>query len=336
MITRIPPSLKKGDTIGVFSSSAPGTAWIPARTELAIRYLEAQGFRVRLGTLAGKGAGSWRSGTIRERAEELNALIHDPEVKCLMASAGGLTSNAILSWIDYRALRRQPKLIVGHSDITVILAAVYAQTGLLTCYGPHLISNFGEVQPYADATLKALLDVIGEGAQVPHVFPTPNQWTEDSVGLEESGGACTAHPNALVTVRGGSASGRLLGGCLDALLGVFATPFMPQLREGDILFLEDVRKTPEELERSFALLDNADVFRRIGGLILGKHADFRDQGTGMKPWEAPMELLERYRFPILAEFDCGHTKPMLTLPLGASVRLDADQKRVTLLERITR
>ena len=335
MITLIPSSLKAGDTIGVFSPSAPATAWIPERTRLAVRFLEDRGFQVRLGALAGRRE-AYRSGTIRERADELNELIRDPAVKCLMAAAGGFVSNAILPYIDYRTLRRQPKVLVGHSDVTAVLAAVYAQTGLIAFYGPHLISNFGEAQPFSGETMDAFLAVTGDRLPVPHMFPVPERWTEDSVGLEEKGVACAARENAWVTVRAGRASGRLMGGCLDALLGIFGTPFMPPIREGDILFLEDARPTAESLERSFALLENAGVFRRIAGLILGKCEGYRDTGTGLKSYEAPLEILGKYSFPILAEFDCGHTRPMLTLPLGASVRLDADARRVTLLERVTR
>ena len=332
MITLVPPRLRPGDTVGIFSPSAPATAWVPERTALAVRFLEQHGLRVRLGALTGQREGH-RSGSIQARADEINSLIRDPEVKCLMAAGGGLVANGILPYIDYRALRRQPKLVVGHSDVTVILQAVYAATGLITYYGPHLIANFGEVPPYAENTFDYFMDVVGEGLRVPHVFPTPEVWTDDSVGLEETGTSAMPHRNALVTVRSGSVTGRLKGGCLDALLGIFGTPFMPKIQAGDVLFLEDTRKTPELLERSFALLENAGVFRKIGGLILGKHADYPDAGTKHKPWEAVWEILGKYDFPILAEFDCGHSKPMLTLPLGALVRLDADQRRLTLLER---
>ena len=335
MKTIQPPRLKRGETIGVFSPSAPATAWIAERTALAVRFLADRGFRVRLGTLAGH-EDAYRSGSIQARAEELNALIGDPEVRCLMAAAGGMVSNSILPYIDYDAIRRDPKIFVGYSDVTAVLSAVYAKTGLTTFYGPCLIPTFGEALPFSEQAFGYFLDVVGEKVEEPHAFPTPRYWTSDSVGLEESGVECGTHENRLVTVRGGVAEGRLLGGNLDTLPGFFGTPYMPEIREGDILLLEDSRKTAECEERSFSLLENAGVFRKIGGLILGKHADFRDGGSGLPPWEAPLEIIGKYRFPVLAEFDCAHTKPMLTMPIGGRIRLDADARAVKLLERAVR
>lgn len=327
----LPPRLKKGDTIGVFSPSCPATAWIPERTRLAFEFVEKNGYRLKPGALTGRIA-AYRSGTIRERADELNALIRDPEVDCIMAAAGGFVSNSLLPYIDYDALKVHPKIIVGFSDVTAVLLSIYAKTGLATFYGPNLISTFGEVPPFSEESLRHFEEIVSVTLTFPHLLPTPKFWTDDSVGLEETGVECAVHANSLVTVRGGAASGRLLGGNLNTLLGFFGTQYMPEIREGDILLLEDVRELPESIERSFSLLENAGVFERIGGLILGKHADYNGGQTGLKSWEVPLEIVGKYRFPILAEFDCGHTRPMLTMPLGVDIHLNADRQSVTILE----
>ncbi|MFA0349917.1 LD-carboxypeptidase, partial [Vibrio sp. 10N.222.55.C6] len=93
--------------------------------------------------LTGESEG-YRSGSIQARAEELNQLIRDPDVRCIMSTIGGNNSNSLLSYIDYDALRDDPKIIVGYSDATALLLGIYAKTGLVTFYGPALVASFGE------------------------------------------------------------------------------------------------------------------------------------------------------------------------------------------------
>lgn len=114
--------------------------------------------------------------------------------------------------------------------------------------------------------------------------------------------------------------------------GFFGTEYMPEIRRGDILLMEDSLKDASTIERTFSLLKLAGVFDKIGGIILGKHEKFDDCGSGRKPYEILLEVMGERRIPLLAEFDCCHTHPMFTLPVGCRVELDATQKRVRLLE----
>lgn len=114
--------------------------------------------------------------------------------------------------------------------------------------------------------------------------------------------------------------------------GFFGTAYMPEIREGDILFLEDSLKDACTIERSFSLLKLAGVFDRVSGILLGKHEQFDDNGTGRKPYEILLEVLGDTRLPILADFDCCHTHPMLTMPIGCQVAMDAGKQEITLLE----
>ena len=326
------PPLTAGSSIGIFSPSCPGTAWIPERTRLAIEFLEKRGQPVICGELSGK-EDHYRSGTILERAAELNKLIRDPNIRCIMASSGGFVSNSILPYIDYEALRRDPKIIVGYSDVTAVLLAIYAKTGLVTFYGPSLISTFGEALPYSAESYDFFSNVVSGERSFPYTYPMPQFWTEDSVGAEETEYECTAQENQWVCVRGGTAQGRLIGGNLDTLYGIWGSPYMPEICQGDILYLEEKRRTPEQIERAISHLEICGVFSRISGLVLGKCEDYNPRGTGMTFWEATMEILGKYSFPILAEFDCSHTRPMHTLPLGSSVKLDTEKKQFTVLER---
>lgn len=90
---------------------------------------------------------TYRSGTPKERADQLNTLLRDPEIKMVMPTIGGTNSNSMLPYIDYAALKENPKIVVVYSDATAILLALYGKTGISTYYGPALIPSFGKFEP---------------------------------------------------------------------------------------------------------------------------------------------------------------------------------------------
>jgi len=165
--------LKAGDTIGIFSPSSPITYSSPKRFERAMKYLSGKGFQIIEGKLTGK-YDYYRSGNIKDRAEELNELIRDPEVKCIMSTIGGMNSNSILPYIDYEALKKNPKIIIGYSDVTAILLAIYAQTGIITYYGPALVASFGEFPPFVDETFQYFKEILMDETVIPYTFEPQN------------------------------------------------------------------------------------------------------------------------------------------------------------------
>lgn len=326
------PKLKKGDTIAVFSPSSPATATVSERYRRGKEYLEKQGYKMLEGRLTGK-RDFYRSGSIAERAEEFNELARNPEVRCIMAAIGGMNSNSLLPHLDYEALKKDPKIIVGYSDVTALLLGIYARTGLVTYYGPAVVASFGEFPPFVDETCRYFEDIAAGEAKLPHVLPTPEIWTDEFIDWSKQHRAKTGVKNELITLHGGCAEGRLIGGNLNTMQGIWGTKYMPQIQEGDILFIEDSLKDAATVERSFSLLKLSGVFDRIGGLILGKHEKFDDMGTGRMPHEILMEVMAGVNFPVLAQFDCCHTHPMLTLPIGCRAQLDADAKSLILKEQ---
>ena len=326
----IAPKLKKGDAIGVFSPSSPATATARVRYGRGKAYLESKGYRIVEGDLTGR-RDFYRSGSIAQRAGELNALIRNPDVRCIMSSIGGMNSNSLLPYIDYDALVKDPKIVIGYSDVTAILFAIYARTGLVTYYGPAVVASFGELPPFVDETSGYFESIVSEKASFPHVLPTPVAWTDEFLDWEDQDRAKRPVANALVTVCGGRAEGRLVAGNLNTMEGFWGTRYFPAIREGDILMIEDSMKDASTIERSFAMLKLNGVFERIGGLVLGKHEKFDDQGSGRMPYDILMEVMGDVDFPVLAQFDCCHTHPMLTLPIGCRAVLDADAQRLTIL-----
>lgn len=323
------PRLQPGDCIGLFSPSSPISASVPVRYLRGRDFLREKGFRILEGSLTGR-RDFYRSGSIAQRAEELNQLIRNPDVRCIMSTIGGMNSNSILPYIDYDALRRDPKIIVGYSDVTALLLGIYAQTGLTAYYGPAAAASFGEFPPFVDETWACFADVaMGKGAP-PHTLPTPETWTDERIPWDHQNRAKQGIPNRLHTLCGGRVQGRLIGGNLNTMQGIWGTKYMPEILPGDLLFIEDSLEDAATIERSFALLKLSGVFEKIGGLILGKHEQFDDLGSGRKPYEILAEVMGPVSFPVLAEFDCCHTHPMLTLPIGAQACLDADAQTLTL------
>ena len=319
-----PKKLNIGDKIGFFSPSSPATAFAPKRFERAKEYLEKQGFEIVEGSLTGC-SDSYRSGTIQERAEELNQLIRDPSVRCIMSTIGGSNSNSLLPYIDYEALVNDPKIIIGYSDVTALLLGIYAKIGLVTFYGPALVASFGEFPPLVDQTLQSFIDILCSTSNT-HKYSMPAVWTDDYVPWETQNVPKPVYSNEWHFLGNGQVRGRLIGGNLNTMAGIWGSCYMPEVNLGDILLIEDSYKSIETVERSFAHLMACGVFDKIGAIVLGKHERFDDNGTNRSPLDVLFEVLNDKDIPILYGFDSCHTHPMLVTPIGVEAQIDFDKQ----------
>lgn len=321
---------KKNLCIGIYSPSIAITAIVPERFKRGVEYLEGKGFKIKQGILTGK-KDHYRSGTIKDRVLELNTLIRDDEVDIIMSTTGGTNSNSLLPYIDFEYLKKHPKIFIGYSDVTAILLAVYAKTGIVPLYGPAFVASFGEFPPLVEDTYEYFMNIVGEGFKTPYTLPTPEYWTDEFLDWKTQKRAKTLRANKLITVNEGKVRGRLMGGNLNTIQGIWGSEYMPEIKRGDILFIEDSLKDAATVERSFSMLKVNGVFDKVSGIILGKHELFKDMNTGRKPYEILLEVLNGQKIPFLADFDCSHTHPMLTLPIGKEVELDTVKQTVTIL-----
>ncbi|MGL5356537.1 MAG: LD-carboxypeptidase [Cetobacterium sp.] len=172
--------LKFGDTIGYYSPSAPATFFAPIRYKRAQKFLESKGFKLISGNLSEKSEG-YRSGSIIERANELNALIENTEVKCIMSTIGGNNSNSILPFLNFDEIKKNPKIFIGYSDVTAILLGIYAKTGIVTFYGPALVASFGEFSPLVDETFSYFSDILIDNLNLPYTFKFPDRYTDEFI-----------------------------------------------------------------------------------------------------------------------------------------------------------
>jgi muramoyltetrapeptide carboxypeptidase len=256
------------------------------------------------------------AGSDKHRAEDFNAMVRDPAVKAIFAIRGGYGTPRILHLIDYAALRRTPKIIVGYSDITALQLALYKKTGLVTFSGPMVgVEMWDAIDPYTEEQFWRMVTSASKAG----VLKNPEG--EDVIGKNP-----------------GRAPGVLLGGNLSLLMSLMATPYAPNLRSA-ILLAEDVDEAPHRVDRMFTQLFHAGVLRRIAGLLLGKFTDCVPSDPS-KPHltidEVLKEMLENVRCPVLANVQYGHILKKLTLPVGAMASLDSRAGRLTILESAVR
>lgn len=322
--------LCKGDTLAFYSPSIHATYVYEDRFIRACDYLTNKGFNLKAGALTGK-SDFYRSGTIKDRANELNSLIRDPQVKCIISTIGGSNSSSLLPYIDYKAIAKTPKIFVGYSDVTTILLAIYNKTGVKTFYGPALVASFGEFEPLVTQTFDSFLEVVNCTLVSPHRYSTPPVWTDEFIDWKIQSSPKSVYPNRWMFLGNSVVEGRVLGGNLSAMSAIWGSTYMPSISKGDILLIEDSNKSIDIVERLFSLLRLSGVFDKISAVILGKHEQFDDCESDRKPIDVLLEILAGYDIPILYDFDCCHTHPMLTIPIGSKVRIDFNEEFVELI-----
>ena len=306
MTPLIPETLSPGDTIGVISPSDPVLPDQEDRLSEGKAYLEAMGFKVKIGRYICSNTLGFAAAP-KEKAQDINSMFADPEIKAIICTQGGDTANAPLPLIDWDLVRQNPKIFLGLSDITVLLNAIYQQTGLITFHGNDILWGFGNnLDDYERAEFIRTL-VKGEIGRIP-----PNRPRK--------------------TIRSGRAVGKLLGGNLRCLLKLAGTPFWPNFSDA-ILFVEAYSISTKGCHTAFHQLAQLGVFDQLRGAVVGYIDSMqRDGGDGPQMEDILLEVTPDGSFPILKMNDFGHNCPNTVLPVGGMALLDANQH---ILEIIT-
>ena len=285
-----PPALREGDCIGL---AAPASSFREEALHEGVEVLQDMGFRVcfeprvfeRYRYLAGSDV---------ERAAELQTLFANPDVKAIFCCRGGYGSQRLLPFLDADALRANPKLFMGYSDLTSLLCYLDARCGLATLHGPVVC---GDLRHELDiATRRQLMGVLKgdmEAMQPPD--------------------ACQ---DGLTVLRAGDAQGRLLGGCLSVLACTIGTPFQPRTQDA-ILFLEDRGERLYAIDRLLTSLKLSGLLQGVRGLVFG-HFDRveADADLSYDAKDVIADVLGELGIPILYGFPSGHCSQPLTLPFG--------------------
>jgi muramoyltetrapeptide carboxypeptidase LdcA involved in peptidoglycan recycling len=331
-----PPALRPGGTIAVIAPSWCGPVTYPHRIERGAAYLESRGYRVVLGDHL-FGQRGQLSGTAEERAADLHAFLEDTRVQAIVGAIGGDHSCHMLPLLDIELIGRNPKILVGFSDVTVLNLAIHAMTGLVTFNGPALMTDFAEFPSPFAYTMDSFFGTVTRAAPAGRLA-SAREWTEDTTLRSWQGKLDLTGPRPMTPSAGwswlkpGRGEGPLIGGCLESMQHLRGTPYWPPM-DGAIWFFETSGGAPKPgwVDAVLQDYDNMGVLARLQGIVVGRPARYSD----VQRTELRAVLLERtraYDFPILADVDFGHTAPQLTLPIGCRAVLDTAERRFEVLE----
>lgn len=301
----LPPRLPAGGTIGLVAPA--GVLRSRNQVREATESLEALGFRVKVGrqVLARYG---FLAGTDEQRARDLMAMFLDPEVDAIVTMRGGWGAARILPLLDYAEIAAHPKPLVGFSDITSLLLAIYARTGLVTFHGPVGVSTWSGFT--AQSFVQTLVD--GEPPTVVRETRSGRDRTE--------------------TVRPGVAEGPLVGGNLMVIAAMAGTGYLPEF-DGHVVFFEEVDEQAYRLDRLLIQLEQAGVLRQPAAVLFGQCSRCSSGGSSWTAAQAIRERLATYACPTAMGMPIGHVSPVYTLPIGLPARADTAAGTIEFLGR---
>ncbi len=309
-----PVRLRPGDTIGLV---APASATFQqVELDIARESLEGLGLKVKVGAHIMDRHGSL-GGQDKDRAADINRFFADSSVKAVLPTRGGWGTSRLLPLLDYDTIRRNPKIIMGYSDITALLNGIHARTGLITFHGPNAGGRWDE---YSVSLVKR---VLFDGEAV--TFDNPKTANDRNV--------LTQIDNRIRTITPGKATGRLLGGNLTVLTAILGSPYVPNF-DGAILFLEDVDEDWYRVDRMMTSLKLAGILGKVRGVIFGTCSEC-GPGEGFAsftPEEIFTDHLAPLGVPCWQGAMIGHAQPQWTLPVGAMVTIDANLGTVAMTE----
>lgn len=319
-MTNLP--LKSGDEIRVIAPSQSWRSSYKRQYQRAQERLEALGYVITFGKNV-ESVFHLGTATAAQRAEDFNNSFADKKVKLVMALGGGWSANEILPLIDWQGLESNPKPLIGYSDITVLLNAMYAKTGNVGYLGP----NFGTLgsmiswQYTVDNLNSALMQ------KSPHGLSRSKVW-----GVKKSDRFNT---KAWKVLAQGEAEATLVGGNLGTLYLLQGTEYQPRFDKPFIFALEDDdesgKYTAREVSRRFeSLLQLPDFRQNLRGVIIGRFQP--DSKVTASDIVSILNSKQLGSMPIIANIDFGHTLPMLTLPIGGTIKITTEPRaKITIL-----
>ncbi len=316
-----PRALRPGDLVVIAALSGPLPAAYEPNVEQTVVVFERMGFRMRRAPLLEAGRHRWWSAaTPAEIAAELNGLLRDPEVRAIIANDGGQTVFGYLDLIDVEAIRADPKPILGYSDISLLHLVLYARTGLAGFHADMATPGFGGHWQAAPAARRAELENLYSrlltDTEAIGPLPASSSWE------------CW---------RAGRVEGRLIGGVINRIALVQATRFaMPLERfDGAVLFWEEMGGLASYVWSYLHVLRHGGILDRISGMVVGvPHAIDGLEAPGASPTlrEIVLDVLGDRDIPVLGNVEFGHAGPNLPMPVGIRAGLDAEQRKLALLE----
>jgi len=309
-----PASLKLGSIVGIVSPA--GATFERDDLDIVQDAVKALGLVPKLSRHLLDRYG-YLAGQDKDRAADINQMFADPEVGAILPIRGGWGCSRILPYLDYERIRRNPKIIVGFSDITALTLAITARTGMLTFHGPNGLTSWKTKQT------EYFRRVLFSGESV--TFQNLKDGEDEDRLMQVKYRIRTINP--------GTAKGKLIGGNLSVISGIVGSPYLPDLK-GAILFLEETNENIYRIDRMMTHLKIAGVFDKLAGFIFGQCpgcSPDADYGS-LTLEEVIFDHIKPLGIPAWSGAMIGHIEPILTLPIGLEVEIDARVGTIRMLE----
>lgn len=312
-----PARLRPGDKIGM---TAPGFLLCESALQSSIENLTQLGFEpVYSDKIMGRNG--YFSGTDKERADDFNNMIKNPEIKGIIFAAGGYGCTRILDMIDYKAIKKNPKVIMGFSDDTAFINAIYRKTGLITFHGP--VAKIFE----SEYSRKQFMDVV--------MYPTDNYTIENSA--EDILKAIDEKIYERYTITPGRVRGELAGGNLSLISAMTGTPHQISFKN-KIAMIEDVGEEPYQIDRMLTQLIASGELAKARGIVFGVNNDCDISEKTKTPnsftlREVIEDRIKPLNIPAVHGLSFGHIANNFTFPIGIEAELDTMSMTIKLLEK---
>jgi muramoyltetrapeptide carboxypeptidase len=308
-----PPRLNPGDTLAVI---APAGVINENELKESVENIKKLGFEVVVGrnTLNRHG---YFAGRDQQRADDVNEMFTDPDIKGIVCARGGYGAARILEMLDFELINRNPKVFIGYSDITILHIAFAKMAKLISFHGPVGTSTYNEY------SVENFRQVLMPGKFLPVFYKAQNDGTTDE--------------DKMLVIRSGEAEGWLAGGNLSLLVSLIGTPYDISY-DGALLYLEEVGEEPYRIDRMLTQLIQAGKLNKVAGIICGvfKNCTPREKESGINSsfslFEVLYDRLYDLHIPVLYGMSFGHLVNKIVLPFGVRARFSTGEKILELTE----
>jgi len=298
----LPKAIKPGDTIGVIAPSNVILEKDEEYIQKSTKLFENLGYKVKFGEYVRENSLGYGIAA-KQKAEDINNMFKDKEVKAIICVKGGEDSNSTFDYIDYENIRNNPKIICGFSDITSITNAIYSKTGLITFNGPTFKSLTSWKTDYA---FKELIKRFQDKSL--------------ELGVEE---------DKYETIQEGVAEGKLIGGNLSLTTKLVCGKYSLDFND-KILFIEELgfESDPNLVNNNLYYMKQNGVFDKITGIWVGNY----EHESGIELEKILLDVLDgEYNFPIIKSNNFGHCDKKTVIPIGTKARIDTTKDKMIIL-----
>lgn len=323
--------IKPGDTVYVISPSAGIMPFAENRVKRATKNLEKLGLKVKIAPNANKNDG-YVSSSVENRVSDIHSAFRDENCSLIIAAIGGNHSNQLLEHLDYELIKNNPKTFVGYSDNTVLHLGLMSQTGLQTFYGPCFLNQFGENPEPFKYTLDDFIKVVIDKIYPRNILPS-DQYTEEILDWFKNEDA--KRPRKQESNLGwawwqeGKSSGWALPVAIPSINHVLATKYMPDVTGAALMIdIPEGNSMHEgmcvaDVDAWMTDLRNAGVLSKINALVISR--PYRYSAEDIVELKQVIDRVTHdLEIPVLFNVDFGHTDPMISIPYGATIRLNSN------------